>query len=108
MTETIGVMPKSPITPVRIPLGLKARVAAKASAEGTTLSGVVIDALDEYAGRVTSDRAALLLRAKDGSLYAVICKSRADADDLRTVTPCEVVGVAPIITAADAMLADKN
>ena len=104
MAETIGVMPKSPITPVRIPPGLKARVAAKASAEGTTLSGVVIDALDEYVGRVTSDRVALLLEAKDGNVYAVICKSRADADDLRVVTPHEVVGVAQIITAADAVL----
>lgn len=52
MTETIGLVPnqpKTPITPVRIPLDLKARVKAKAAGEGTNLSAVVIAKLEEYA-----------------------------------------------------------
>jgi hypothetical protein len=52
VTGTIGLVPnqpKTPITPVRIPLALKARVKAKAAAEGTNLSAVVIAGLEEYA-----------------------------------------------------------
>lgn len=54
MAATIGVMPnqpKTPITAIRIPTELKARVAAKAAAEGTSLSAVVIAALEKYAGK---------------------------------------------------------
>jgi predicted HicB family RNase H-like nuclease len=43
--------PKTPITAIRIPTDLKARVAAKAAAEGTSLSAVVIAALEKYAGK---------------------------------------------------------
>lgn len=54
MPDTIGTVPnqpKTPITAIRIPLDLKARVAAKAAAEGTSLSAVVIKALEKYAGK---------------------------------------------------------
>jgi predicted HicB family RNase H-like nuclease len=54
MPETIGTMPnqpKTPITAIRIPTELKSRVAAKAAAEGTSLSAVVIKALERYAGK---------------------------------------------------------
>lgn len=43
--------PKTPITAIRIPTDLKVRVAAKAAAEGTSLSAVVIKALEKYAGK---------------------------------------------------------
>jgi hypothetical protein len=52
VTATIGLVPnqpKTPITPVRIPLDLKARVKEKAAAEGTNLSAVVIAGLEQYA-----------------------------------------------------------
>ena len=39
----------SPITAIRIPSELKARVAEKAAENGTTLSAVVIAALKRYA-----------------------------------------------------------
>jgi len=54
LPDTIGTVPnqpKTPITAIRIPLDLKARVAAKAAAEGTSLSAVVIKALEKYAGK---------------------------------------------------------
>lgn len=47
-------MNRTPITAIRIPVELKARVAEKAAAEGTTLSSVVIRALERYAGKRTS------------------------------------------------------
>lgn len=51
-TETIGLVPnqpKTPITAIRIPEDLKSRVKAKAAAEGTNLSAVVIAGLEQYA-----------------------------------------------------------
>ena len=51
MTATISTMPnqpKTPVTAIRIPLDLKARVAEKAAAEGTNLNAVVIAALERY------------------------------------------------------------
>lgn len=40
--------PKTPVSGFRIPLDLKARCAAKAEAEGKTLTEVVIEALKRY------------------------------------------------------------
>lgn len=51
-----------------------------------------------------SKQVALLLEARGGNIFAVICESRQAADDLRDLTPHEVVGVAPVVTASDAML----
>lgn len=48
---TMGSMPNQPATPVtaiRIPLDLKAKVAAKAAAEDRTLTDVVLRALERY------------------------------------------------------------
>lgn len=47
--------PKTPITPVRIPLDLKTRVKTKAAAEGTNLSAVVIAALEQYVAETLVD-----------------------------------------------------
>lgn len=40
--------PKTPITPFRIPIDLKAKARAKAEAEARTLTSVVIEKLEEY------------------------------------------------------------
>lgn len=51
MADTMGVVPnqpKTPVTGIRIPLDLKASVAAKAASEDTDLSKVVIRLLQEY------------------------------------------------------------
>jgi len=49
MIVNVPNQPKTPVTAIRIPLDLKARVAAKAAGEGTNLSAVVIAALENYA-----------------------------------------------------------
>lgn len=51
VTETIGVMPNKPKTPVstfRLPLDLKARAQLAAEANGTTLTAVIVAALEQY------------------------------------------------------------
>lgn len=44
----LGGVPKTPITTIRIPLHIKEPAAAKAVAEGRTLTDIVVDALREY------------------------------------------------------------
>lgn len=54
MTETIGTVPNKPATKVstfRIPPELKARAQGAAEANGTTLTAIIIDALERYAGK---------------------------------------------------------
>ncbi len=51
MTETIGTVPNQPFTKVstfRIPPDLKAHAQAAAEANGTTLTAIVIEALERY------------------------------------------------------------
>ena len=40
--------PKTPITAIRVPVELKARVQAKVARENETLTDVVVRALEEY------------------------------------------------------------
>ena len=54
MSTLRAVSPNQPATPIsgfRIPVELKAAAAAKAKAEGKTLTDVVIECLREYASR---------------------------------------------------------
>lgn len=51
MTETIGTMPNQPkvkVSTFRIPLDLKARAQAAAEANGTTLTAIIVAALEAY------------------------------------------------------------
>lgn len=51
MTATIGTMPNQPkvkVSTFRIPPELKARAQAAAEANGTTLTAIIIDALERY------------------------------------------------------------
>lgn len=52
MTATIGLMPNKPkvkVSTFRIPPDLKARAQVAAEANGTTLTAIVIEALERYA-----------------------------------------------------------
>jgi len=51
VTETISLMPNKPKTPVstfRLPLDLKVQAQAAAEANGTTLTAVIVAALEQY------------------------------------------------------------
>jgi len=48
MTETIGGMPTIKVSTFRIPLDLKARAQVAAEANGTTLTAVIVAALEQY------------------------------------------------------------
>jgi predicted DNA-binding protein len=52
MTETIGGMPNQPnvkVSTFRIPPDLKARAQAAAEENGTTLTAIILEALERYA-----------------------------------------------------------
>ena len=54
MTATIGTMPNQPkvkVSTFRIPPELKARAQAAAEANGTTLTAIIIEALERYVKR---------------------------------------------------------
>jgi len=48
MTETLGGMPTIKVSTFRIPPDLKARAQAAAEANGTTLTAVIVAALEQY------------------------------------------------------------
>jgi predicted DNA-binding protein len=51
MIDTVPDKPKTPISSFRIPTELKDRAAAKATAEGRTLTDVVVESLERYVKR---------------------------------------------------------
>lgn len=104
MAAKLDGMTASPHITFRAPRELWDEAKAIAASRKENLSlHVLRPALETYVSG-SSERVALLIESRDGNTFAVICNSREDADELRALTPHEVVGVAPIVSAADAML----